>query len=101
MMPIAAPAFSRSYPSPPPPHKHNFTTNGNLKSGLVPERLDPRFHHLLPNPLRERLRPLLVAPTLLRWRRKNIQDWRVGGHFARLSDGLTHWRREGCPRGCP
>ena len=31
----------------------------------------------------------------------NEQDWRAGGHFARLSDGLTHWRREGPPEGVP
>jgi pimeloyl-ACP methyl ester carboxylesterase len=29
------------------------------------------------------------------------QDWRTGGHYVRLSDGLTHWRREGPPEGKP
>ena len=29
------------------------------------------------------------------------QDWRAGGRFARLSDGLTHWRRRGPPDGKP
>ncbi len=32
---------------------------------------------------------------------ENEQDWRVGGHFAHLSDGVTHWRREGPPTGLP
>ena len=31
----------------------------------------------------------------------NEQDWRAGGHYVRLSDGLTHWRREGPPEGKP
>jgi pimeloyl-ACP methyl ester carboxylesterase len=29
------------------------------------------------------------------------EDWRAGGHYTRLSDGLTHWRREGSPDGVP
>ena len=29
------------------------------------------------------------------------QDWRAGGQYVRLSDGLTHWRREGPPEGIP
>jgi pimeloyl-ACP methyl ester carboxylesterase len=29
------------------------------------------------------------------------QDWRAGGQFLQLSDGLTHWRREGSPDGVP
>jgi len=28
-------------------------------------------------------------------------DWRAGGQYTRLSDGLTHWRREGPPDGVP
>ena len=28
-------------------------------------------------------------------------DWRDGGQYARLSDGLTHWRREGAADGVP
>ena len=28
-------------------------------------------------------------------------DWRSGGHYTRLSDGLTFWRREGAPDGIP
>jgi len=28
-------------------------------------------------------------------------DWRAGGQFTRLSDGLTHWRREGAADGVP
>ena len=28
-------------------------------------------------------------------------DWRAGGQFVRLTDGLTHWRREGPPDGLP
>ena len=28
-------------------------------------------------------------------------DWRVGGQYLRLSDGLTHWRREGPADGVP
>lgn len=28
-------------------------------------------------------------------------DWRVGGRYLRLSDGLTHWRREGPADGVP
>ena len=32
---------------------------------------------------------------------ENEPDWRAGGHYARLSDGLTHWRREGPPDGIP
>jgi len=31
----------------------------------------------------------------------NTQDWRAGGQNVRLSDGLTHWRREGSPEGRP
>jgi pimeloyl-ACP methyl ester carboxylesterase len=31
----------------------------------------------------------------------NEQDWRDGGNFVRLSDGLTFWRREGPPTGLP
>jgi len=31
----------------------------------------------------------------------NEQDWRAGGQYLRLSDGLTHWRREGPPDGVP
>jgi pimeloyl-ACP methyl ester carboxylesterase len=30
---------------------------------------------------------------------ENPQDWRAGGQYVRLSDGLTHWRREGPPEG--
>jgi pimeloyl-ACP methyl ester carboxylesterase len=29
------------------------------------------------------------------------QDWRAAGQYIRLSDGLTHWRREGAPDGFP
>src|SRR5262245_14723810 len=29
------------------------------------------------------------------------QDWRAGGQFLRLSEGLTYWRREGSPDGVP
>jgi pimeloyl-ACP methyl ester carboxylesterase len=32
---------------------------------------------------------------------KDEKDWRAGGHYIRLSDGLTHWRREGSPEGLP
>lgn len=32
---------------------------------------------------------------------KDESDWRAGGHYVRLSDGLTHWRREGPPEGIP
>jgi pimeloyl-ACP methyl ester carboxylesterase len=32
---------------------------------------------------------------------KDPQDWRTGGEYARLSDGLTFWRREGPPEGLP
>lgn len=32
---------------------------------------------------------------------ENEQDWRTGGKYIRLSDGLTHWRREGPPEGKP
>lgn len=32
---------------------------------------------------------------------KDEPDWRAGGQYARLSDGLTHWRREGPPEGNP
>jgi pimeloyl-ACP methyl ester carboxylesterase len=28
-------------------------------------------------------------------------DWRAGGQYVRLTDGLTHWRREGPPEGIP
>lgn len=28
-------------------------------------------------------------------------DWRAGGRYARLTDGLTHWRREGSLEGVP
>jgi pimeloyl-ACP methyl ester carboxylesterase len=31
----------------------------------------------------------------------NEQDWRAGGQYVRLSDGLTHWRREGAAEGLP
>ena len=31
----------------------------------------------------------------------NDPDWRTGGHYDRLSDGLTYWRREGPPEGRP
>jgi len=31
----------------------------------------------------------------------NDQDWRAGGRHVRLSDGSTHWRREGPPEGLP
>ena len=30
---------------------------------------------------------------------KKEPDWRDGGHYVRLSDGLTYWRREGPPEG--
>ena len=33
--------------------------------------------------------------------RENEPDWRAGGRYVRLSDGLTHWRREGSPDGLP
>ena len=32
---------------------------------------------------------------------EDFSDWRAGGHYARLSDGLTHWRRDGSPEGTP
>jgi pimeloyl-ACP methyl ester carboxylesterase len=32
---------------------------------------------------------------------ENEPDWRAGGHYARLSDGLTYWRREGASDGKP
>jgi pimeloyl-ACP methyl ester carboxylesterase len=32
---------------------------------------------------------------------KDEPDWRAGGHDLRLSDGITHWRREGPPESLP
>ena len=32
---------------------------------------------------------------------ENESDWRAGGQYIRLSDGLTHWRREGPPDAIP
>ena len=32
---------------------------------------------------------------------KNEPDWRAGGSYHRLTDGLTYWRREGPPEGTP
>ncbi len=32
---------------------------------------------------------------------KTETDWRAGGQYVRLSEGFTHWRREGSPEGAP
>jgi pimeloyl-ACP methyl ester carboxylesterase len=33
--------------------------------------------------------------------RATVDDWRDGGQFLQLSDGLTYWRREGAADGVP